>query len=108
MDLGTWKWELLAWVVKKKVELCKQTLIKQNAHHGIPQEEHDKSLKYSTCPTITTFNNHKKLPTKLSPSHLRPLNNHNYINKKLVFMVSYSFCCLQFLLPPLLKPETSL
>jgi len=45
---------------KKRAKLCKQTLIKQNVHQGIPQEEHDKSLNYSTWPITATFNNHKK------------------------------------------------
>jgi hypothetical protein len=107
MDPRTWKWELLTWTIRKKEKLCKQTLIKQNVHQGIPQEEHDKSLNYSTCPTTTIFNNNKKLPTKLSPSHPSPFNNHDYINKKLVFIVSYSFFSLQFLLPPLLEPKVS-
>jgi hypothetical protein len=107
MDPWTWKWELLAWAINTNVELCKQTFIKQNVHQGIPQEEHDKSQNYSTCPTIATFNNHKELPTKLSLSHPRPLNNHDYINKRLLFMVSYSFFCLQFLLPPLSELEAS-
>jgi len=43
MDPRTWKWEMLTWVVKKMVELCKQTPIKQNVQYGIIQEEHDKS-----------------------------------------------------------------
>jgi hypothetical protein len=43
MDPWTWLWELLTWAIKENAKLCKQTLIKQNVHQGIPQEELDKS-----------------------------------------------------------------
>jgi hypothetical protein len=92
---------------KKKGKIIQTNTHKTNVHQGIPQGEHDKSLNYSTCPTTTIFNNNKKLPIKLSPSHPSPFNNHDYINNKLVFMVSYSFFSLQFLLPPLLEPTVS-